>query len=76
MGECTTVLRCFTGMRHGHHLALHQCQEGKNLSICGRPANLRGLQGRRAEEGITTTTVVVEIEDEPGQREDADGANE
>jgi hypothetical protein len=60
------VLRTLTGVRYGHHITLHQCQEGHDLLIRGEPADLRGVQGRRMEEGIATMTVVVGTEDESG----------
>ncbi len=61
------VLQHFTGVPHVHHIALHQHQEGRDLLIRGGPANLRGMQGRRTEEGIAAATVVVETEDESEQ---------
>ncbi len=61
------VLQCLTGMGYGHHIALHQRQEGHDLLIHGGPANLQGVQGRRKEEGIAAATVVVETEDESGR---------
>jgi hypothetical protein len=36
--------------------------------ICGRPADLQGVQGRRTEEGIAAATVVVGTDVEPGQQ--------
>ncbi len=65
------VLWRLTGVRYGHHIALHWRQEGHNLPIRGRLANLQGMQGRRTEEGITAATVVVGTEDD----DNADGAN-
>jgi hypothetical protein len=62
------VLWHFTGVWHGYHIALHQRQEGYNLLIRGGLANLRGVQGRRMEEGIAATTVGVGTEDESGQQ--------
>ncbi len=60
------VLQLFTGVQYGHPIALHWRQEGHNLLICGRPADLQGMQGRRTEEGIAAGTVVVGTEDESG----------